>query len=78
MSRYNSFGILVDGQGEGLGIAGIADIARHRRNRKNPGPHLLIGGDIPGVESSKSLFFGVDLGEGWPNRRDRRHRRHRA
>jgi hypothetical protein len=40
--------------------AAIAGIARDRRDRKNN----------PGVESAKSLFFGVELGEGGC-RRDR-------
>lgn len=43
-----------DTQGGGEEIAGIADIARDRRDRKTN----------PGVESAKSLFFGVELGEG--------------
>ena len=41
-------------EGRGEEIAGIADIARDRRDRKTN----------PGVESAKSLFFGVELGEG--------------
>jgi len=50
-------------------IAGIADIARHRRHRKGKALPLvetdLGGGKInPGVESAKSLFFGVDWGGG--------------
>ena len=40
--------------GGGEEIAGIADIGRDRRDRKTN----------PGVESAKSLFFGVELGEG--------------
>jgi len=44
-------GVGYPGRGEGEEIAEIADIARDRRDRKTN----------PGVESAKSLFFGVEL-----------------
>jgi len=63
-----------DGLGEGGAIAGIADIARHRRDRKaktlplinadERGSRTEIENGNPGVESCKSLFFGDGLGEG--------------
>jgi len=56
----------------GGGVGKIADIARHRRKSK---VLPLINTDStdpdkgrlefnPGVESCKSIFFGVELGEG--------------
>jgi hypothetical protein len=40
MRQDNSFRILVDR--EWVGIAGIADIARDRRNLKNPPPRAAV------------------------------------
>jgi hypothetical protein len=34
-ASFKAFGILVEARGEGVRIAGIAEIARHRRGRKN-------------------------------------------
>jgi hypothetical protein len=38
MPSVKAFGILIGAQGGGVQIAGIAEIARHRRDRVNPKP----------------------------------------
>ena len=46
------------GRGERVGGSGHRGIGESENRRVNPG-----------VESAKSLFFGVDWGEGWPRLR---------
>jgi hypothetical protein len=64
MTRVKAFGILIEARGEGVRIAGIAEIARHRRNRTKPAQTYANLGCL-GTTAGKCFGILVDgMGEG--------------